>query len=86
MRALRHAEHGITVSDEIERFQVVVSIWIAFLLVMAGEATYNVLIVTEEMDAAPADFIVHDVKRDLDIPLRVFLPAGKGDGRSCLGS
>ncbi|MEO6787371.1 MAG: hypothetical protein ABI318_14660 [Chthoniobacteraceae bacterium] len=65
---------------------VIVRIVFAFLPVVAGAANYDPLKVPDERPAAPADFIVHDVKRDLDIPLRVFLPAGKGDGRSRLGS
>jgi predicted dienelactone hydrolase len=48
------------------------------LAVWAGEvgaATYDPLAVAKDFKTASLDLTVHDVKRDRDIPLRVYLPA-----------
>ena len=50
---------------------------IAFLAVVASAADYDPLKLPAQRPPAPVDFVVHDAKRVRDIPLRVFLPAGK---------
>jgi len=48
----------------------------AFIATVASSFAYDPLKLPDGWKAAPADFTVHDAKRDRDIPLRVFLPSG----------
>ena len=43
--------------------------------ITVSAASYDPLKLSDEPRPVPADFTVHDAKRDRDIPLRVFLPA-----------